>query len=119
MIQYGHSSQRPRAGACLRVSEVEAHSPAGLNLLSVTAGLLTYPRPLRAFSERFVPFGILSQWLSAADNVWGTYSSGYCSGLTPDSLLKLLERGIAAFRPLLPRPASRSRPTELPSHPRI
>lgn len=64
MIQYGHSSQPPRAGACLRVSEVEAHSPAGLNLLSAMAGLLTRPltsAPSRSFRLQWHAAGSISR----------------------------------------------------------
>ncbi len=49
--------------------------------MGAMAGLLTCPRPFRAFSERLAPMAC-----RGGRFVGGTYSSGYCSGLSPDSL---------------------------------
>lgn len=78
-----HRIRARRRNAAMPVAATQAHSPAGFNRMVAVAGLLTCSAPC-AFSEHAAPMA----WLHEV--ALGTYSSGYCSGLSPDSLLNPL-----------------------------
>lgn len=69
------------------LSHIAAHSPAGASYAwSETAGLLT--------CFRRCAFPISCQSVAYCIGcLYETYSSGYCSGFSPDSLLNLLRGG--------------------------
>lgn len=70
-----------RRNAAMVVAATQAHSPAGFNRMVAVAGLLTCSASWRLLGA------CRSNGLVARGCVCGTYSSGYCSGLSPDSLL--------------------------------
>lgn len=63
-------------------SQKQAHSPVGRYSTVAMAGLLTYPRQC-TFSK------LVASMVLSITVVDGIYSSGYCPGFTPGSLLML------------------------------